>query len=87
MVLIDTLDSNIIPIEAPLNANVWKVEVNEGDQVKPDHVVVILEAMKLEIAVRPEPAAVGTKVEKVLVQQGDSIEAGKPLLLVRRGAK
>ena len=78
-----SLDPNIVPIEAPLNANVWKVEVKQGDQIEQDHVVVILEAMKLEIAVRPEPSAVGAKVEKVLVQQGDAIEAGKPLLLVR----
>ena len=80
-------DPNIIPIEAPLNANVWKVEVKQGDQIGQDHAVVILEAMKLEIAVRPEPAAVGAKVEKVPVQQGDAIEAGKPLLLVRKTQK
>ena len=43
--------------------------------------------MKLEIAVRADPAAVGTTVEKVLAQQGDSIEAGKPLLLARKASK
>lgn len=79
------LDPGIVPVEAPLNANVWKVEVKQGDRIQgEDHVVVILEAMKLEIAVKPEPGAAGGTVEKVLVQQGDAIEAGKPLLLVRR---
>lgn len=81
------LDPEIQPVEAPLNANVWKVQVNRGDKIDHDQVVVILEAMKLEIAVRPEAAAVGGKVEEVLVQQGDSIEAGKPLLLVRKSSK
>lgn len=73
----------IAPIESPLNANVWKVEVKPGDKIGHGQVVVVLEAMKLEIAVRPEQAAVGGQVEKILVQQGDAIEAGKPLLLVR----
>lgn len=79
-------DPKITPIEAPLNANVWKVQVNPGDRLTDEgHVVIILEAMKLEIAVRAEPHVVGATVEKVLVQSGDSIEAGKPLMLVRRG--
>lgn len=81
------IDPQILPVEAPLNANVWKVEVKQGDKIESDQVVIILEAMKLEIAVRADPAAVGTTVEKVLVQQGDSIEAGKPLLLARKGTK
>lgn len=74
-------------MEAPLNANIWKVEVKQGEVIEKDQVVVILEAMKLEIAVRADPAAVGTTVEKMLVQQGDSIEAGKPLLLTRKVSK
>jgi len=81
------VDPEVLPIEAPLNANVWKVEVNQGDNIGKDQVVIILEAMKLEIAVRADPAAVGTTIEKILVQQGDSIEAGKPLLLARKASK
>ncbi|KAL4880245.1 allophanate hydrolase subunit 2-domain-containing protein [Aspergillus karnatakaensis] len=79
-------DPQITAIEAPLNANVWKVEVKEGDKLEKDQVVVILEAMKLEIAVRSESVAIGAVVEKILAQQGDSIEAGKPLMLVRSSA-
>ncbi|GMG45648.1 unnamed protein product [Aspergillus oryzae var. brunneus] len=76
-------DPQILPIEAPLNANIWKVEVKQGDKLDEGQIVVILEAMKLEIAVRTELHAAGATVEKVLVQPGDSIEAGKPLILVR----
>ncbi|KAL5338477.1 allophanate hydrolase subunit 2-domain-containing protein [Aspergillus crustosus] len=76
-------DPQITAIEAPLNANVWKVEVKEGDKLDQDQIVVILEAMKLEIAVRNESVAVGAVVEKILALQGDSVEAGKPLMLVR----
>jgi biotin carboxyl carrier protein len=59
--------------------------VKEGDKLDKDQIVVILEAMKLEIAVRAESAAAGAVVEKILAQPGDSIEAGKPLMLVRKG--
>lgn len=77
-------DPDIIPIEAPLNANVWKIEVKEGDKIGKDQVVAILEAMKLEIAVRAEPSVDGCTVEKILIKLNDVVEAGKPLLLVRK---
>lgn len=72
-----------MPIEAPLSANIWKIEVQEGDKIGEDHLIAILEAMKLEINVRAETATVGGTVDKILVKQGDSIEAGKPMFLVR----
>lgn len=77
-------DPDIIPIEAPLNANVWKIEVKEGDTVKVEQIVSILEAMKLEIPVKTEPSMEGFKVEKLLVKPNDVVEAGKPLMLLRK---
>lgn len=79
-----TSDPNITAIEAPLNANVWKVEVKEGDQLQKEKIVAILEAMKLEIPVKAEAELDGCLVEKVLVKPNDVVEAGKPLVLVRR---
>ncbi|OJD16028.1 urea carboxylase [Emergomyces pasteurianus Ep9510] len=80
-------DPDIITIEAPLNANVWKIEVQEGDTIAADQVVTILEAMKLEITVQADRSAAGATVEKILVKPNDSVEAGKPIMLVRKGAK
>ncbi|KAL2822297.1 allophanate hydrolase subunit 2-domain-containing protein [Aspergillus cavernicola] len=60
-------DPAICAIEAPLNANVWKVEVKEGENLKKDQIAVNLEAMKLEIAVRSESVVAGGVVEKILV--------------------
>lgn len=74
-------------MEAPVNANVWKVQVNEGDQIADEQVLTILEAMKLEIPVKAEAEMIGCKVEKLLVKPNDVIDAGKPLLLLRRGTK
>jgi len=77
-------DPDITPIEAPLNANVWKVEVKEGDVLKSEQIVSILEAMKLEIPVKTEETMVGMTVEKLLVKPNDVVEAGKPLILLRK---
>ena len=77
-------DPDIIPLEAPLNANVWKLLVEEGEEIKADHLVSILEAMKLEINVKADDNMVGGKVEKLLVRQGDVVSAGKAMVLVRR---
>lgn len=77
-------DADIVPVEAPVNANVWKVQVQEGDELKEDQVVVILEAMKLEINVNAEAHMAGLKVEKLVVKPNDVIEAGKPLMLLRK---
>ncbi|KAH7025475.1 allophanate hydrolase subunit 2-domain-containing protein [Macrophomina phaseolina] len=83
-------DPTITAIEAPVDANVWKVEVADGDVLKRNHLVSILEAMKLEISVRlPEGLVTAdgppVKVEKVLVRPGDTIKAGGRIALVRRG--
>jgi urea carboxylase len=98
-------DPNVVGVEAPVDANVWKVEVSEGDQVDGSSVVshglkrkscciltiamqiVILEAMKLEIAVKTPESAQSTgklTVEKVLVKPGDTVTAGGHLALLRR---
>ncbi|KAI9833943.1 MAG: hypothetical protein M1819_003452 [Sarea resinae] len=45
-------DPDVQTLAAPLDANVWKVCVEQGARVESADVVVILEAMKLEIAVR-----------------------------------
>lgn len=49
-----------------------------------EKVVTILEAMKLEIPVRAEDAMAGWVVEKVLVKPNDVVQAGNPLILLRK---
>ena len=75
-------DPGITKIESPLNANVWKVEVEEGSRVDTETVVVILEAMKLEIAVKAE--GMEGRVEKIIARPGESVKAGEPLVLIRK---
>ncbi|KAF2084687.1 hypothetical protein K490DRAFT_75644 [Saccharata proteae CBS 121410] len=76
-------DPAIFPVEAPVDANVWKVEVSEGD-------ISILEAMKLEISVRiPEDLVIASgpsvRVEKMIVRPGDTVKAGGKIALLRKG--
>lgn len=79
-----TIDPEVETIEAPVNANVWKVLVEDGQTIGKGQVVAILEAMKMEINVISDDRLTGSKVEKVLVTPNDIVQSGKPLILVRR---
>lgn len=76
-------DPGVEKISSPLNANVWKVVAEEGQEIKEGDEVAILEAMKLEISVRAEKGLQG-KLEKLLVRPGDVVNAGDPLVVVRK---
>lgn len=78
-------DPDIETIEAPVNANVWKVLVEEGEVLRKGQVATILEAMKMEINVLVDDRLEGSRVEKILVAPNDIVQSGKPLILVRTG--
>ncbi len=67
------------PMLAPLAGNIWKVQVQPGDQVAEGDVVLILEAMKMETEVR---AAKSGTVGTVSVKEGDSVAVGDTLLTI-----
>jgi acetyl-CoA carboxylase biotin carboxyl carrier protein len=60
-------------IRAEMVANVWKVVVQEGDDIKAGDTLVILESMKMEIPVVSEVAG---KVGKIAVSEGDVVQEG-----------
>ncbi|HEY0238022.1 MAG TPA: biotin/lipoyl-binding carrier protein [Friedmanniella sp.] len=66
-------------VVAELVAAVMKVEVTVGQRVAADDEVVILESMKMEIPVLAEVA--GTVVE-VVVENGDVVNDGDPLVVI-----
>lgn len=78
------VEPDIAAIEAPLNANVWKVQANEGDVLNAEQTLVVLEAMKLEINVLAEQNFEGARIEKLLVKPGDVVDSGQALMLIRR---
>lgn len=71
-------------IEAPVDANVWKVLVKEGDEVEKGKLICVLEAMKLEINVNAADDLKAGKVEKLLVKPGETVKAGEKIALVRQ---
>ncbi|PKY05987.1 hypothetical protein P168DRAFT_233496 [Aspergillus campestris IBT 28561] len=74
-------DPRSVILESPISANVWKVLVQEDDALETGQVVIILEAMKLEISIRVDARFDQCSVRKLLVQPGDTIEGGSPLLI------
>lgn len=62
----------------------WKVQIEEGQAVKSNQVIAILEAMKLEINVNVPEDLKNAKVEKLLVQPGETVKAGAHLALIRQ---
>jgi acetyl-CoA carboxylase biotin carboxyl carrier protein len=54
--------------------------VKVGDAIKPDTIVCIVEAMKVFNQI---PAGVSGTVAKILLTDGDAVEFGQPLLLVK----
>ncbi|RDW60679.1 hypothetical protein BP6252_12062 [Coleophoma cylindrospora] len=78
------LNPNPINIDSPIDANVWKVEVNIGDVLKKDQVVVILEAMKMEINILVPEDAIGSTVQAIASKPGSTVAPGS-LLVVAKG--
>ena len=65
-----------LSVNAPLGGNIFKVEFGEGDNVTEDDAVIILEAMKMETAIKPPKSGIITNIN---VSQGDKVNPGDPL--------
>jgi acetyl-CoA carboxylase biotin carboxyl carrier protein len=58
-----------------------KAFVVEGDVVKPESVLCIIEAMKVMNEIKAEKAG---KVVQILVENGEAVEYGQPLFVIQR---
>ena len=65
------------PVRAPMPGLVVRVEVEEGDQVRPGQGLVIVEAMKMENELRAEVAG---EVRAVHVRAGQTVEKDQALI-------
>ncbi len=65
------------PLRAPMPGLLVKVEVREGDLVRPGDGLVIVEAMKMENELR---ASVEARVGRVLVEAGQAVEKDQILI-------
>ncbi|MGG0174767.1 acetyl-CoA carboxylase biotin carboxyl carrier protein [Gottfriedia acidiceleris] len=83
-------DENILKIVSPMVGTFYKapaVDANPfvqiGDQVKKSTVVCILEAMKLFNEIEAE---IDGEIVKVLIENGQLVEYGQPLFLVKQNS-
>ncbi len=82
-------DPSLVPVKSPIVGTFYRSPspesapfVQEGDMVKKDAVVCIIEAMKIMNEIRAETDG---RIEKVLVESGEPVEYGQPLFLLRKG--
>ncbi|MEZ4464690.1 MAG: acetyl-CoA carboxylase biotin carboxyl carrier protein subunit [bacterium] len=61
-------------IKAHITGTVWKIELQVGDEVEEDDVVMILESMKMEMPI--EVPADGT-ITEILVIEGEPVQEGQ----------
>ena len=80
-------DANQKAIESPMVGTFYtkpspdaKAFVSVGDSVGPDTVVCLVEAMKVFNEIKAEQSGV---VEKILVTDGDAVEFGQPLIVLK----
>ncbi|KAI9811981.1 MAG: hypothetical protein M1832_000646 [Thelocarpon impressellum] len=62
---------------APMPCKILRVEVAEGDQVRKDQALVVIESMKMETVIRSPQDGV---VSRIMHQQGDLCKAGTALV-------
>ena len=65
-----------IPVPAPMPGAVFEIKKNVGDRVEEGETVLVLEAMKMEMAIAAPSA--GT-VREILVSKGDQVASGQVL--------
>ncbi|PNG25084.1 5-oxoprolinase/urea amidolyase family protein [Methylocella silvestris] len=73
------LPDNAIAVEAPMPGNVWKIEMAVGDRVAIGDTLVVLESMKMEIAI-PAPAA--GRIAEIACQAGRPVQNGQRLVVI-----
>jgi acetyl-CoA/propionyl-CoA carboxylase, biotin carboxylase, biotin carboxyl carrier protein len=72
---VDTLPS-------PLQGNMWKVLVKQGDTVAEGQLLCIIEAMKMENEITAHKAGV---IAELPIKEGDPIQAGAPIATIKSG--
>ena len=75
-----TIPPGCAPLRSPTTASVWRLEIKAGDRVEAGQRLLVLEAMKMEIAVVAQKAGI---IVEVLCKQGTQVMAGQQLLVYK----
>jgi urea carboxylase len=74
------IPTGCIAVASPVTSSVWKISVKVGDRVELGDELIVVEAMKMEIAIESDEEGV---VEEILCTQGASVSAGQALVILR----
>ena len=66
-------------IKTEIQAVIWKINVEVGQKINIDDVVVILESMKMEIPIESKYSGV---VKKILIKEGDSVDEDQEIIIL-----
>jgi len=66
-------------VEAPMVGKILRIEKQAGDHVDEDEVVIVMEAMKMEI---PIVAPVAGTLKEIMVSAGQAVEAEQALAVI-----
>ncbi|WP_276883418.1 biotin/lipoyl-containing protein [Campylobacter cuniculorum] len=75
------VNENETAILAGISGNVFKIHINEGDEVKAGQIVIILEAMKMEIEVNAPKDGI---IEEICVKTGDSVSEDQVVAIYKK---
>ncbi|MDF7661363.1 urea carboxylase [Erwiniaceae bacterium L1_54_6] len=77
LVVGDEPDDSALAVCADMNGNIWKVLVQPGDEVEAGQTLIIVEAMKMELAITAPQAG---RVKRITCQAGRPVSPGDTLL-------
>ncbi len=70
-------------LPSPLQGNMWKVLVKQGDEVKEGQLLCIIEAMKMENEITAHKDG---KIVELPIAEGEPIQAGAPIATIKSDA-
>ena len=66
-------------IKTQIRAIVWKIVKKEGDKVKIDDEIILLESMKMEIPILSE---FNGRIKSIEVSEGDEVDEGQVVAII-----
>lgn len=67
-----------------MHASIYKIKIQKGDTLNNGDIMLILEAMKMEINIAVSAAQAGLVVDSVVVAPGDVVKPGDVLVVLAR---
>jgi len=69
-----------VAVSAPMTASVFQISVEPGQRVEVGQKVIVLDAMKIEMAISSPAAGI---IETILCKSGHMVSAGQQLAIIR----